>query len=127
MNIIVQTLKEMENGAYNFTENGKCKGCGECCSNILPMTAKEVDRIKAYIKQHGIKPVKRFVPTPNPIFDMYCPFMEVTGNKRCKIYEVRPKICKDFICDPKQRKFATEMNYLNNVVPVMVRETFFGE
>ena len=36
---------------YNFTVNGKCpEGCNECCSNILTVSDKEINRIKKYIK-----------------------------------------------------------------------------
>ena len=34
----------------NLTKKGKCTGCGECCSNILPLSDAEIKRIKDYIK-----------------------------------------------------------------------------
>ena len=47
--------RDMEDNIYNFTKDGKCSGCGNCCSNLLPMSQKEVDAIRRYIKKHGIK------------------------------------------------------------------------
>ena len=31
----------------NFTVNDKCSNCGQCCSNLLPMSEKEVKNIKS--------------------------------------------------------------------------------
>lgn len=77
----------------DFTKNGKCSGCGECCSDLLPVTNKELKVIREYVKQHKIKSqVPRVV---NGIYLM-CPFRNSTG---CAIYEVRPQICRSFICN----------------------------
>ena len=48
MNIstLEQVRKDMEHGVYNHTNNGECTGCGDCCSNLLPMTEKEIEAIK---------------------------------------------------------------------------------
>ena len=40
-----QMLKEFSDGTYNLTCNGKCTECGECCSNLLPMTDDEIENI----------------------------------------------------------------------------------
>ena len=40
----------------NFCSDGECSGCGNCCSNCLPVTADEIKIIKAYISRHNIKP-----------------------------------------------------------------------
>lgn len=50
-----QMLKEFSDGTYNLTCNGKCTECGQCCSNLLPMTDDEISVIKKYIKKNGIK------------------------------------------------------------------------
>lgn len=44
MNIgtLEQVRKDFEHGVYDMTENGKCTGCGNCCSNLLPMTKKKL-------------------------------------------------------------------------------------
>ena len=94
-----QALSDMEKGVYNLTDNGKCTQCGNCCSRLLPMTDKEIRTIKKYIKQHGIKQQVHCIPLAQPAFDLTCPFLN-TGKKtgKCTIYDVRPAICKYFIC-----------------------------
>lgn len=92
----------MEDNIYNFTKDGKCSCCGNCCSNLLPMSQKEVEVIHRYIKKHGIKECKHLLPVATPVIDMTCPFRD-NDNKICTIYEVRPEICKQFICDSEKR------------------------
>ena len=56
-----QARKDFEHGVYNMTDNGKCTGCGNCCSNILPMTDKEIEVIRRYIKKNHIKERKQCI------------------------------------------------------------------
>ena len=58
-----QMLADEEYGVKDFTINGKCSGCGNCCANFLPVSNVEVDRIRRYIKKHGIKEQLRRFPT----------------------------------------------------------------
>ena len=94
-----QAMSDMKNGVYNLTDNGKCTGCGSCCSNLLTMTEKEIRTIKQYIKPHGITQQMHCIPLAQPILDLTCPFLN-NGKKteKCTIYEVRPAICRYFIC-----------------------------
>lgn len=85
--------RDMDDNIYNFTKDGKCSDCGNFCSNLLPMSQKEVDAIHRYIKKHCIKECKHLLPVATPVIDMTCPFRD-NGNKVCTIYEVRPEICK---------------------------------
>lgn len=118
-------VKEMKNGTYDFTCNGKCIECGNCCSNLLPMTDEEILIIKKYIKQYKIKENKHLVPLSTVALDLTCPFLDNGKNcEKCTIYEVRPKICRDFICDPKQRPKA-DLEWGLKCRPVNVREEFF--
>ena len=52
----------MEDNIYNYTVNEKCSSCGNCCSNILPMSSKEIDTIKKYIKKNEITERKHLLP-----------------------------------------------------------------
>ena len=52
---VEQMLKEFSDGTHDLTDNGKCTQCGQCCSNILPMTEDEISVIRRYIKKHHIK------------------------------------------------------------------------
>ena len=122
-----QMKKEFADGTYNLTCNGKCIGCGQCCSNILPMTDEEIKTIRKYVKKYNIKENKHLIPFTEPIFDMTCPFLDDSKScDKCKIYEVRPKICRDFICDPKQRP-KLHLEWGLKCKTVNVREEFFGE
>ena len=85
---------DVKHGVYNFTKDGKCVSCGNCCTAILPVTKEEIKAIKRYIKRKHTKPVKN----SNVDLDLTCPFRNNT-EKKCNIYEVRPTICRDFKCD----------------------------
>lgn len=84
----------------DFTMNGSCSRCGACCGDILPMEANEIRSIRRYVRKHHIKPVENKVPMPTPLFDLSCPFRD-EAKKECRIYEVRPWICRQFICCQK--------------------------
>lgn len=86
-------------GLYDLTDNGKCTGCGACCSSILPMSRKEISKIRGYIKKHNVE-------VSAVIDDIDCPFMD-RGKKteRCKIYPVRPRICREYKCDKKAGQY----------------------
>ena len=119
--------RDMANGTFDLTCNGKCTGCGGCCSNILPMTEDEIHTIRKYIKRYNIKEQKRLIPTVNPNLDMTCPFLDNSKKcDKCMIYEVRPRVCRDFICDPKQRP-PVDLSYASKVRMVLVREVFYGK
>lgn len=122
---LLQALSETQ--YQDFTVNGACSNCGACCSNLLPMTRREIDAIKRYIKSHGIKPQKHFIPARNPVVDMVCPFRD-NANRRCVIYDVRPEICRAYRCDKAAHgDFSGEMSGgFADYGLVNVRETFFG-
>lgn len=82
----------------DFTEDGRCSNCGQCCGNILPLTADEVRTIHRYIRKHQIREEKIFLPTALPTVNMICPFRN-EREKKCNIYAVRPLICKAYQCD----------------------------
>lgn len=90
-------------GITDFTCNGKCSNCGQCCGDILHLSHREIKRIREYVKKNKIK------ATPKIMFaiDNTCPFRD-NENKKCKIYEVRPDICRKFICN------YTEEDIYNN-------------
>ena len=49
-----EVMKDMKCGVFEFTKDGKCSGCGQCCSNYLPISSKEIKEIKRYVKKHHI-------------------------------------------------------------------------
>ena len=127
---IEQMIKDMENGVYDFTKDGKCSQCGACCSDLLPISESEYSRIKRYIKKRNIKEQEHTVPAvlrERPKLDLTCPFLnENKKTEKCSIYPVRPAICRFFVCDdPQGAKNHPEL-YEEERVPVSMRETFFG-
>ena len=130
MNIstLEQVRKDMEHGVYDMTENGKCTGCGNCCSNILPMTDKEIEVIRRHIKKRNIKECKHIMPLANPVLDMTCPFLNTDKKAgKCTIYSVRPSICRCFICSELNGALKNKELWHGIRNPVNVRETFYGE
>lgn len=103
-------LQSMEDGIYNFTKDGKCSECGQCCSALLPLSQQELRTIKKYVKKHGLKPHNHDVLSTAQL-DLTCPFLNNNKGKRCDIYEVRPKICRVFVCNqpPSKVKENKEM------------------
>ena len=51
MSVLEAVQKGMEDNIYKFCKDGKCIQCGKCCSNLLPMSRKEVDTIRRYISK----------------------------------------------------------------------------
>lgn len=94
-----EMIEQFKNGKHDFTVNGKCSGCGECCSRILPLSGREIDRIRLYVKANNLKPHRPTPPLAKPTITMICPFMD--GRKeenKCDIYDIRPDVCRDFLC-----------------------------
>ena len=122
-----EIMEDMERGIYDFTKDGECSNCGQCCSRFLPISAKEVKTIKRYIKKHHIKEQKHLFPIYLAVEDWTCPFRSETERK-CLIYEVRPAICRDFRCDKpaKQIKASKDM-YHGKYQVVDMRSEFFGK
>lgn len=88
----IQEISKLINDISVHACNGKCSKCGDCCTNFIPITKKEVKKIKKYVEENNIKAEKRIFE--NDIY-MKCPFLDMK-TKQCKIYEVRPFVCRDF-------------------------------
>lgn len=107
----------------DFTKDGKCSNCGQCCSNCLPLSEAEIKRIHAYIKKHKIKEQRH-----NALMavDMTCPFRD-ERNKKCLIYEIRPVICREFMCNHSHEdimRAKLDAHLINRVV--FMRAEFFN-
>lgn len=79
----------------NYCKDHNCIKCGSCCGMCIPITRKEEKVIRKYIKENNITPETLITETD---FYAHCCFYDRT-NKLCKIYEVRPNICRSFKCD----------------------------
>lgn len=121
-----QAIADMKAGVNDFTVDGKCSNCGQCCSNYLPVGKREIENIKRYIKKHNVKEVKRIFPSATPVVDMQCPFRSDVERK-CLIYPVRPAICRDFQCDkPRKNIAADKAMYHDKFRAINMRAEFFN-
>lgn len=59
------------------------EGCGQCCGPV-PVTASELSRVRAYVRQHGLTPGEK---------TGRCPLYD---GQRCTVYPVRPLLCQVF-------------------------------
>ena len=113
-------------GVQDFSNNGKCSNCGNCCSNFLPMTKAEINTIKKYIEEHGIREQILVAPTADPKIDLTCPFRS-EAEKKCLIYPVRPVICKVFMCYHKSEDVYKRRDEISaHCEAVDCRSTFYG-
>ena len=73
----LKEFKELE--TMDFTVNGKCSNCGECCSTLLPVSDDEIKQIRQYIRKHHVK-LKHNVKAPMAArtIDLTCPFLDVS-------------------------------------------------
>ena len=119
-------LKDMKKrGVTNFTDHGKCSGCGECCSDFLPISQDEISRIHRYVREHGIKPHHNNVLAIG--FDITCPFRD-NVKKVCVIYGIRPAICREFKCDYDPKRLSASKDFFHRKYGlVSMRHEFFQE
>lgn len=112
---IEEILKTVLSGNVEITDNsicGKCSKCGECCTNLLPISQKELDRIQKYVINKKIRPQTQMLVMQNRLT---CPYY---NGKKCLIYEVRPLICKEFYCYKKPTAQLGEKFLKDKYVPV---------
>lgn len=125
---LAEAFKNMENGLYDYTENGKCVGCGACCSAMLPVSGKEIKGIRRYIKKNHIQEQQHNYPVKNHALDLTCPFLnDSKRNNKCEIYPVRPEVCRSFMCnDPNGARRSKKLLH-KKYEPVDMRKLFFGD
>ena len=119
---------DAEHGIYDCTIKGKCSGCGNCCSNRLPLSQKEIDQIREYIIENDIHEVKRVNNViAKPTIDLQCPFLNESRQYKCTIYPVRPQICREFMCNLGSSFYPSQEILDGKHHNINVRETFFGK
>lgn len=109
----------------NYTHNGECSNCGECCSDFLPLNKSEIKTIREYIKKHKVEnhsAANCFVQV-----NAMCPFRN-NNEKKCDIYEARPYICRAFKCDTQPEKAEMVRDEITNPRNVYsMKALFFGD
>lgn len=115
----------------DFTDNGKCQDCGNCCGNYLPLTDVERVTIKRYVKKHNLHPAKSlFVKGPwaKPTIHNECPFLLNADGHRCMIYSIRPEICRAYTCHkPLENPEVIKVSLQNTEIVNMYVEFFLKE
>lgn len=91
--------------------DGKCSGCGECCTDLLPLSDAEVKRIRQYVQEHNLKEHRHVVFWDKKAIDLTCPFRN-NKTKQCDVYSVRPQICREFICSKQLDKAKKDRDSL---------------
>ena len=97
---VVSSLDHLPTDGEFYSNNcvdGHCIGCGECCTDLLPTTRREIVRLRDYAKKHQLKEHRLPAGAALESVDLTCPFRNET-TKRCEVYPVRPLICRAFIC-----------------------------
>lgn len=105
----------------NNTINGECSKCGGCCGRYLPLTEKDIQKVKYIVKTKGIQPQRPAIIIGD---DLTCPF--ITKDRKCIIYNHRPNICRLFKCDKHGEMTPDEAQMLRGATPVDMWE-FFNE
>lgn len=101
-----------ERYACHCASDGKCSGCGECCTDLLPMSEVELCRIRAYARRHGLSEHRHTYFFDRGATDLTCPFRNET-TKKCDIYSVRPEICRTFICSKPLEQVKAERDSIH--------------
>lgn len=102
--------------------NFKCKKCGKCCSNYLPLTENEIKIMKKLAKKEN-----KHLLDKN--WYNICPFLNYKNE--CDIYENRPMICREYdcykfenvLCSKEMIESAKKEKYR----PVNIRKEIFNE
>lgn len=107
---VEKMLESVIKGEGKITDNsvcGKCSKCGECCTNLLPISQEELDTIQKYVIENKIRPQSHMLVMQNRLC---CPYY---NGQKCLIYEVRPLICREFYCY-KKPSYETGKKFLND-------------
>lgn len=122
----------------DLSTNGHCSGCGGCCSDIFPITQREVDTLRHFVRTHNYKPNTRITAVMTATYDMTCPFLN--KEDKCDVYAIRPATCQLFKCwvlspmnpeDLDKLPEETKRGYLallaQNPEAVSLRQTIFNQ
>jgi len=102
----------------------ECKRCGKCCQgetwlrNLIDES--DIEKWKKLNRNDILKYVcacSRFIDPDNkmPWKKQNCPFLEFhNGQASCRIYDVRPKICKRFPINECEDSKCSEKFHLHN-------------
>ena len=91
-------LMENGGGPTDYTVDGECSMCGECCTCFLPLLRSEVPRLEKLAE--GLVPYMPKSGNRGIDLSLMCPFLWKRGSRLiCRIYDQRPAICRAYRCD----------------------------
>lgn len=106
---IIDYISSLENREVIDYKNPKCIDCNDCCTMTAALTDKEYKTIYKYLTTdpNGIVLYKRAINIlqkhlKEGTLYMICPLS--LDSKKCGIYRIRPKACRDFHCSKKLDK-----------------------
>jgi len=104
-------MSELRENKNFWRRHGECDGCGYCCEVIAHANVDFSGNDPDWIRARGIPSdgMLRNLPLINP-----CP--QLSEEKRCKIYETRPKQCEDFPQRPQEIEMAPCVYWFENLV-----------
>lgn len=81
----------------DFTVDGICSHCGNCCSYLIPVSEQELKVMKETADRIQFRPS---LPEGENVIHLHCPFLYKTAAEKqeCAVYENRPAICRHFLC-----------------------------
>lgn len=94
-------IKPLKFKSENLLTDGKCNGCTDCCTVALTLTRKEFYKLKDKITKEIINKYEKEMK--QGIYNLKCPFVTNNG---CSIYDERPRICKEYLCDNDMETLA---------------------
>lgn len=115
-----ELLNSLDSRFWDMTVRGKCSNCGYCCTDLLPVTQKEVDRLREYAQEHNLTEHTQAPFYLKDAVDLTCPFLDNIQN-RCDVYAVRPKICRSFICSKGESQMTVERDRYTAQPDVSIR------
>jgi hypothetical protein len=106
--------------------NLTCKDCNDCCSLFAFITSEEYAKLHRFLREDGKKIYKDGVQ----LFEEYlnkgtfycmCLFSDPI-TKKCKIYDTRPSICRDFHCSSKLNKARINIQDFHLIGELFLRQ-----
>lgn len=108
-NTLLGYLQKVEENNITDLNNPSCCDCNQCCDLTTIITEDEFKFYKKYFKtkegkaiyKEALKSFNKTFINDNGTINLLCPFLN--NKKRCRIYKVRPTICRNFHCTEKLR------------------------
>ena len=103
-----------------------CLECANCCKTTSPIFLQEdIDRIASYLKMKSGEFIVEYLEMDEEgdfvLQKAPCPFLDVNNN--CKVYDVRPKACREYPhTDRKNMYEILDLTLENSIVCPAVNE-----